>query len=57
MGKPKKTKTGRPTIFNQDVKDVGNAGDKGESLKIYGQMTGDGLVSTEQKSKGNNRRV
>lgn len=40
------------TVWDQRTDDVGNVGDS-ETMKIFGQMTGTGLISTENKSKGN----
>lgn len=49
------TDKGRPSIWNQQS-DAHVSSDK-ESDRIYAQMTGEGLISSESSKKGNNRRV
>lgn len=44
------------SVWNQRTDDIGSGCDP-ETRKIFGQMTGGGLVSTQQKGKGNNRRI
>jgi len=61
MAKPQKqytTEHDRPSVWNQRTDDIGSTGDKGETMKIYEQMTGDGLVCSEdgKKNGGNNRK-